>query len=67
MGVQRRITNYVREMGIRQSTLCRKTGITTDRMSAMFRGKSRMSADEFIAICKAIEKEPNDFMESWEA
>jgi DNA-binding Xre family transcriptional regulator len=50
-------------MGIKQTAICRKTGITIDRMSAMNRNKARMTADEYESICKALEKQPNDFME----
>ena len=63
MGVQKRVFDYVRKMGIKQTAICRKTGITIDRMSAMNRNKARMTADEYESICKALEKQPNDFME----
>lgn len=63
MEVQRRLFSYVREMGIRQKAICDKTGITIDRMSALFREKTQMTADEYEKVCKAIQKSPNDFME----
>ena len=62
MTVQSRISEYIREMGIKQGTICEKTGIRTDAMSAMLNGKRKMTADEFELICKAIQKQPNDFM-----
>lgn len=66
MTVQERVAAYVRDMGIKQTVICEKTGIRTDAMSAMINGKRTMSANEFEAICRALNKQPNDFME-WEA
>ena len=62
MVVQSRVADYVRAMGIKQSTICEKTGIRNDTMSAMLNCKRNMTADEFEMICKALEKAPNDFM-----
>lgn len=62
MNVQSRISEYIRYAGIKQATICEKTGIRTDAMSAMLNGKRKMTADEFEKICRAIDKSPNDFM-----
>lgn len=62
MVVQQRVADYVKEMGIKQTTICEKTGIRIDTMSAMLNGKRKMSADEFEKICIALNKAPNDFM-----
>lgn len=63
MVIQNKVFAYIKEVGITQSSICRKTGITTDRMSALARNKTKLTADEFEAICVAIQKSPNDFME----
>ena len=62
MVVQSRIADYIRKMGIKQSVICEKTGISVWALSAMLTGNRRMTADEFEKICIALEKEPNDFM-----
>lgn len=59
---QQRIAEYINEMGIKQSVISRKTGITQCALCAMLMGNRVMMADEFEKICIAIEKEPNDFM-----
>lgn len=64
MTVQSRISAYMKRMGISQASVCEKTGIRTDAMSAMLNGKRKMTADEFEKICFAIEKTPNDFIHS---
>ena len=62
MNVQSRISEYIKQMGIKQVTICEKTGIPKDALSAILNNKRKMSADEFEKICIAIEKSPNDFM-----
>lgn len=61
--VQDRISEYIREMGIKQTILCKKTGLDKSAMSAIVTGKRKLSANEFEQICKALGKQPNDFME----
>lgn len=62
MKVQSRISAYLKKMGISQRSVCEKTGIREDAMSAMLNGKRKMTADEFEKICLALEKSPNDFI-----
>lgn len=62
MNVQSRISEYIRNAGIKQTVICEKTGIRPDAMSAMLNSKRKMTADEFEKICRAIDKSPNDFM-----
>ena len=62
MTVQSRISEYVERMGITQASICKKTGIRADTLSLIFANKRKMRADEFELICKALEKQPNDFM-----
>lgn len=63
MRVQTRIADYIQRLGIKQAAICKKTGIKTKRMSGIMTGHIKMTADEYEMICKAIEKQPNDFME----
>lgn len=42
------------EKGIRQSDLCRETGISTSTMSGYVRGSADMSAANVIKIAKAL-------------
>lgn len=60
--VQSRVTQYIREMGIKQNVIAAKTGLSENAVSAILNNRRKMSADEFANICKAIGKEPNDFM-----
>lgn len=62
MEVQKKVAAYINGHGIRQVFVCNKSGIKRDRMSNLMLLKSKMTADEFVAICKALHKTPNDFM-----
>ena len=62
MEVQKRIVDYVNSHGIRQVFISDKTGIKRDRMSNLMTLKSKMTADEYVLICGALHKTPNDFM-----
>jgi hypothetical protein len=59
---QKRIADYINEMGIKQSVISKKTGITQCALCAMLMQNRVMLADEYMKICIAIGKEPNDFM-----
>ena len=63
MVVQTRVAEYIKHIGITQASICRKTGIKPKRMHVIMTCNSKMTADEYEKICRAIEKEPNDFME----
>lgn len=63
MVVQKRIAQYLSESGITQAFICKKTGMSPKRLSDILTNKSRMRADEYESICKALGKTPNDFME----
>ncbi len=64
MTVQKRVATYLLDNGITQAFVAEKTGIKRKRMSDILTLKSKMKADEYEKICKALGKQPNDFMET---
>ncbi len=64
MTVQKRVATYLLDNGITQAFVAEKTGIKRKRMSDILTLKSKMKADEYEKICKALGKTPNDFMET---
>ena len=60
--VQTRDADYVRNNGIKQTFISKKTGISACTISAILTNRRKMTADEFEQICIAIGKSPNDFM-----
>lgn len=63
MIVQKRLADYIRDNGIKQAWISRKTGITKNRLSGILTGKSKLTADEYEKIVTVIGRQPNDFME----
>lgn len=62
MEIQEKVARYVHDNGIMQKHIAEKTGISKVKISQMFNGNRKMMADEFVLICAAINKEPNDFI-----
>jgi DNA-binding Xre family transcriptional regulator len=59
-----KISAYLSDNGIKQNFLARKTGITTQTLSAKLNGATKLTSDDIEAICGALNKEPNDFLEA---
>lgn len=55
-----RIKEYLDNKGIRYSFVSEKTGIPMNILSPTLNGKRKMSAEEFILICKALNV-PTDY------
>lgn len=62
MNTQKRIAQYISDNGIKQSFIVEKTGLDKNVISGILTSKRKMSADEYSLICKALNKQPNDFM-----
>ncbi len=54
------IANYLKENGIKQSYLCEKTGLTKHCISFALNNKRKLSVDEYVKICIALNV-PYDF------
>lgn len=63
MNTQALIAKYIKENCIMQKLIVMRTGYSKAKVSQIINLKQKMSADEFIAFCKALNKNPNDFME----
>lgn len=62
--VQKTLSDWISEHGLKQASISRATGITKNRMSDILTLKSEMKASEMLLICAFIEKEPNDFIKA---
>lgn len=60
--VQTALRDYVKSHGIKQRYIANETGMPEYMISDIFCMRRDMKADEFILICKAIDKSPNDFI-----
>jgi len=62
MNVQERVADYVQNNGIMQKFIAEKTGLSPVKVSLILNLKQTMTADELELFCKALNKQPNDFM-----
>ena len=62
MNVQERVADYIQNSGIMQKFIAEKTGLSPVKVSLILNLKQTMTADELELFCKALNKQPNDFM-----
>lgn len=62
MNVQERVAEYVQNNGIKQSFISERTGLSKVKVSMILNLNQKMTADELELFCKALKKEPNDFI-----
>ena len=59
--VQEAVRDFVKQNGIKQRYISEVTGIKEYSISDIFCLRREMRADEFLKICIAIRKSPDDF------
>lgn len=60
--VNQNIKNYLQVHGISQSFLAKKSGLSVMAMSALMQGKRKLSAEEYVAICNALQVPVETFL-----
>lgn len=61
MKVHERIRHYIDDKGLKMNHVAEKANVELKRFYRIVNGASTMSADEFEAICKALDVEPQNF------
>ena len=64
MSVTEKIKKYLKEHGIRQDFIAKKTGIRDQKISMSLNGKRRLSLEEYELICGALEVPVDTFLEA---
>lgn len=59
----KKLAEYVRDKGYSLLNVSKKTGIPYGRLYPCFSGKRSLRADEFLIVCKFLEKDPFQFSE----
>lgn len=62
MNVQQKVAEYVQSNGIMQKFIAEKTGLSPVKVSNILNLNQKMTADEFELFCRALRKQPNDFI-----
>ena len=57
------IKQYLEDNGITQTYICTKTGISAPKMSLILRDERKIIAEEYGAICKALNVDLSFFMD----
>jgi len=55
------IAKYIKEKGIRVSTIAKQTGLPKDALYSSISGNRKLRADEFILICNFLNMQPETF------
>lgn len=58
MNLNLRLREYLEEKGIKQSFICNKAGLSADVVSRILRCERKISAEEYLLICDALEIDP---------
>jgi len=66
MNVQAKIAEYVFSNGIKRSFIAEKTGYPYNTVRNILDCKKKMTAEEFITLCKVFNKDPGFFIEERE-
>lgn len=61
MSVNEKLYKLIAKKGIKQCYISACTGISEKKISSILRGKRKITADEFLRICVALNVEPNVF------
>lgn len=63
MNVQQRVAEYVQDNGIMQKFIAEKTGLSAVKVSNILNLNQKMTADELELFCRALKKQPGDFIQ----
>ena len=61
MRTNKLLAKIVEQRGIKQIYISEKTGLSADVISKILRSERKMTAEEFLAICDALDINANEF------
>ncbi|WP_305150981.1 helix-turn-helix transcriptional regulator [uncultured Dubosiella sp.] len=56
------LKKYLEDNGIKQKYVAKRAGMTEEKLSKILSGKRKCDVNEFLAICSALNKKPDDFV-----
>ncbi len=62
MNVNAKLKDFVDKNGIKQAHICEATGMSADSVSRIMNSTRKITADEFLNICNALNLDPRDFV-----
>lgn len=62
MKTYEKLNKYIKDKGLKQVFIAKKTGIPENTLSMILNGKCNLSADNFVDIIIALEIDPNEII-----
>lgn len=62
--IETNLNKFVEEKCINKQALAQKSGVDFQTLYRCLNGKQRLKADEFLAVCKVLEVEPQTFQDN---
>lgn len=62
MEIEKKLAQVIEEKGISVRSIATRAGIDEQILYRCLRAEQRLKADEFLAICKVIEVNPQDYL-----
>lgn len=63
MNICANINNYVQANGIKKKHLAKEAGMSSNAITLSLSGKRKLTADEYVSICKALKVPLTKFLE----
>lgn len=63
MDVAQKIKDYMKQQGIAQASVCRKTGISASKFNLAVNGKRKFTFEEYEMVCWALDVGVEKFLE----
>lgn len=61
--VRDNIALIIRDKAHKQSAIAQRAGLTPDKLCAALKHRRKLDADEFLAVCAALNMKPEDVAE----
>lgn len=59
-GIAENIRSIIDEKGLKHSAVARRLGLTPNQFSALLCGRRKINDSDIVAICKALNIQPNE-------
>lgn len=64
MDVTNAVSKFVKDKGFQIKVIAQRTGVSQNALYNSLSGKRKLRADEYLAICDFLGKDPKDFCKS---
>lgn len=58
--IRDQISCIIQDRAYKQSVIAQRSGLTPDKLCAVLKHRRRLDANEFLAVCAALDMKPED-------